>query len=73
MGCINSKKDIPLTEDAATPGGDGDERRIELAFKAKRQNVFTAGVDVEHDTFQLKTFPKTDAQKAIISKLFLIL
>jgi hypothetical protein len=22
LGCINSKKDIPLTEDAATPGGD---------------------------------------------------
>lgn len=67
MGCVNTKKDMPLTEHA-TSGGDGDEKRIELAFKTKRQNVFTAGVSLEDSTFTPRNIPKTDIQRSIISE-----
>jgi hypothetical protein len=68
MGCINSKpSDVPLEE-----GGDievhDQEKRIELHFKAKRQNVFTEGLDMDHAPPPKKVVPKTDSQKELISE-----
>jgi len=72
MGCIQSKKaEEPNSRKSTLAGGAGQaEERIELLFKAKRQNVFTTGIDKDQD-FKPKYFSKTDSQKAAISK-FLI-
>jgi hypothetical protein len=71
MGCIDSKPaNIPSdrTTEQAVEIQD-QERKIELAFKAKRQNVFTAGVDVSLQPPPEKIIPKTDDQKHLISKM----
>jgi hypothetical protein len=70
MGCINSKPaNIPLKDDPT--GGvevQDQEQKIELHFKAKRQNVFTAGVDMSHQPPPVKSIPKSEAQKDLISE-----
>ena len=47
----------------------GKEDKIELAFKAKRANVFTEGVDLEsRAAFVQKRIPKNPQQTKVISK-----
>ena len=48
------------------------ENRINLVFRVKRQNVFNAGYDLDtpSSVFTAKSIPKTPAQTAIISILF---
>jgi hypothetical protein len=70
MGCIDSKPaNVPSerTTEQAIEIQD-QERKIELAFKAKRQNVFTAGVDVSLQPPPEKMIHKTEDQKHLISK-----
>jgi len=70
MGCIDSKPaNIPKDKPVVEPGVEiqDQERRIELAFKAKRQNVFTAGVDISHQPPPEKIISKTEAQRNIIN------
>ena len=43
------------------------EDKIELAFKAKRANIFTEGVDFSREAFSQKNVQKTDKQKHLIS------
>lgn len=43
------------------------EDKIELAFKAKRANIFTEGVDFSREAFSQKNVNKTDKQKHLIS------
>jgi hypothetical protein len=73
MGCIDSKSaNIPKEKSSPAQGGVeilDQERRIELAFKAKRQNVFTAGVDVSLQAPTEKIIPKSDYQRNLISTL----
>ena len=45
------------------------EDKIELAFKAKRANIFTEGVDFSREAFSQKKFPKTERQKHLISMI----
>eukprot|EP00602_Paraphysomonas_sp_CaronLab_P010418 CAMPEP_0185025144 /NCGR_PEP_ID=MMETSP1103-20130426/8214_1 /TAXON_ID=36769 /ORGANISM="Paraphysomonas bandaiensis, Strain Caron Lab Isolate" /LENGTH=758 /DNA_ID=CAMNT_0027558279 /DNA_START=58 /DNA_END=2331 /DNA_ORIENTATION=+ len=66
MGCIDSK---PANANGVSEGDietHDQEQRIELAFKAKRQNVFTAGIDTSKEP-TLKNVPKTDAQRDLIN------
>jgi len=42
------------------------EDKIELAFKAKRANIFTEGVDFSREAFSQKKVHKTDKQKHLI-------
>lgn len=68
MGCINTKpSNVPLEENGEIEAQD-QEKRIELHFKAKRQNVFTEGLDMDHAPPPKKVIPKTDSQKELISK-----
>ena len=62
MGCINSKPDVL----GAHSGNQEGEQRVELVLRAKRQNVFTAGVDVSKTPVEAKIIPKSDSQKHII-------
>ncbi len=79
MGCLQSKpasnpikSDDPRTvQIGSSPGKEREstveEQRLENAFKAKRGNVFAAGVDAGA-AVTVKNIPKTDAQRQIISK-----
>lgn len=71
MGCIDSKPaNVPSDRSTEQVVEILDqERKIELAFKVKRQNVFTAGVDVSLQPPPEKIIPKTEDQKHLISKL----
>ena len=66
MGCINSKSDAL----GAQSGNQDGEQRVELVLRAKRQNVFTAGVDMSKTPVETKVIPKSDSQKHIICNLF---
>lgn len=76
MGCCQSKdSQLPLNKDAvssssgAKGAGKNQEEKIELAFRAKRANIFTEGVDFEsRDAFVHKRIAKTAKQSTIISK-----
>lgn len=59
----------------STKGGDlrdasiVKEQQVQLAFKAKRGNVFTASVDDDtRRVFSAQNIPKTQKQEKIISK-----
>ena len=58
---------MPLEEGNGQIEAQDQEKRIELHFKAKRQNVFTAGLDMDHAPPPSKVIPKTDSQKELIS------
>lgn len=77
MGCLQST----AAEPAARPlgrSGDSDvelndkaretEARLEVAFKTKRQNVFTAGINMDGDSshVKVKNIPKSEAQRNLI-------
>jgi hypothetical protein len=79
MGCADSSlANTPLRgADASAVGDDTDEQQQKvtnllhedrLGFKFKRQNVFTAGVDVDEKVPNIKTIPKTDSQRTLIRK-----
>ena len=44
------------------------EDKIELAFKTKRANVFTEGVDLGRQAYVEKNIPKNEKQSQKISK-----
>lgn len=67
MGCINSKSDALR----AQSGNHEGEQRVELVLRAKRQNVFTAGVDMSKTPVETKVIPKSDSQKHIICIFFI--
>jgi hypothetical protein len=71
MGCIDSKP-ANVPSDRSTDHVieiQDQERKIELAFKAKRQNVFTAGVDMSLQPPPEKIIHKSEDQRNLISKL----
>ncbi len=46
----------------------GKEDKIELAFKAKRANIFTHGVDLERQAFTIRRNPKSENHAKLICK-----
>lgn len=73
MGCIDSKPaNVPGRPTEQVVEIQNQERKIELAFKAKRQNVFTAGVDVSLQPPTERIVPKTEQQRQLISESFLL-
>ena len=83
MGCLQST----AAEPAARPlgrSGDSDvelndkaretEARLEVAFKTKRQNVFTAGINMDGESshVKVKNIPKSEAQRNLICELKLV-
>jgi hypothetical protein len=70
MGCCASKESTTLLNDShgnsskARPSTvkKGKEDKIELAFKAKRANVYTIGVDLQRDGYSLKNIAKNANQ-----------
>eukprot|EP01038_Epipyxis_sp_PR26KG_P006283 gene6283-8651_t len=78
MGCCasSSSSDTPLnnknpssTNDRATPK-KAQEEKIDIAFKAKRANVFTEGIDFEREAFTQKKIEKNPKQIKIINAAF---
>ncbi len=79
MGCLQSTAAEPASRPLGR-SGDSDvelndkaretEARLEVAFKTKRQNVFTAGISMEGDSSQVrvKNIPKSEAQRSLICK-----
>lgn len=75
MGCCTSTdSSAPLNTKAPSHsslknGGTAKkEDKIELAFKVKRANIFTEGVDLGREAYVQKRIPKTEKQLKIISK-----
>jgi hypothetical protein len=73
MGCINSKKsEVSKTQSISRQGGNKEENenKIDLLFKAKRQNVFTAGLTNDaQDAFKPKYISKNEQQKYTIRNI----
>lgn len=75
MGCCQSTAEDsrPITAGnnrASAAVRKGKEDKIELAFKAKRANVFTEGVDLGRNAFSIKRLPKNAKQTQLICKSF---
>lgn len=80
MGCCSStSSEAPLNNNPSSTANAGNsasnagkqkgkEDKIELAFKAKRANVFTEGVDLNRNAFVKRNVPKTPAQANAICK-----
>lgn len=79
MGCCLSsgaEESRPITagSSASAPSGSttanrkGKEDKIELAFKAKRANIFTEGVDFGRNAFSIKKVNKNAKQTQLIRK-----
>ena len=81
MGCCgsNSSTDTPINNTAnssaapkkASMAGRATESKVELAFKTKRANIFTEGVDFSEEgrtAFVQKRIQKSDKQTKTISK-----
>jgi hypothetical protein len=75
MGCCTSTdSSAPLnTKSTSTSSGVKEsagkkEDKIELAFKVKRANIFTEGVDLGREAYVQKRIPKTEKMLKIISK-----
>lgn len=52
----------------AAKKGVSKEDKIELAFKAKRANIFTVGVDLERPAFNISKTNKSEAHSKLIRK-----
>jgi hypothetical protein len=65
---INNNPNSSSTTQAKKAGGKED--KIELAFKAKRANVFTQGVDLERPAFNIKRTQKSESVSKIICKSY---
>lgn len=83
MGCCQSsaRSDAnPLAANAAEQHSSGSasqtsspvksqrEEKIELAFRAKRANVFNHGLDLQRETFVFKQVPKTAQQMKMLGE-----
>ena len=74
MGCCTSTdSSAPLnakspTSSTAKDIGAKKEDKIELAFKVKRANIFTEGVDLGREAFVQKRIPKNEKMMKVISK-----
>jgi hypothetical protein len=74
MGCCNSK-DEPLNTRGSANLTVKDintkkEDKVELAFRVKRANIFTEGVDdYGRETYIQKKIPKSEKQQKIICEL----
>lgn len=82
MGCCGSSgsqnTDTPLNNNAssnaagkkASVAGKNAENKVELAFKTKRANIFTEGVDLTEgrQAFVQKRIPKSEKQSKAICK-----
>lgn len=75
MGCINAKPDggkplEPSSSDMELSKQRDTEHRLEVAFKTKRQNVFTAGVNVDkNEGYTVKNIPKSAIHSELIRKI----
>lgn len=67
MGCCSSTESLLDKSDKKNNLGTKKEDKIELAFKVKRANIFTEGVDFGRDAFCVKKIPKTEKQSKLIS------
>jgi hypothetical protein len=56
-------------------GGNHAEHRLEVAFRTKRQNVFSSGVakELSDPSYRVKHVPKAEAEKTLIRKCHRIL
>ena len=73
MGCCTSTdSSAPLNAKSGNStvkeSGAKREDKIELAFKVKRANIFTEGVDLGREAFVQKRIPKNEKMMKIISK-----
>jgi len=75
MGCCTSTdSSAPLNTKAASHTSPNNantakkEDKIELAFKVKRANIFTEGVDLGREAFVQKRIAKSEKQLKVISK-----
>lgn len=78
MGCINAKPGESSSFGASAEGSSSDvelnkqretEHRLEVTFKTKRQNVFTAGVNMEDTAnYKVKNIVKSSAHSELIRK-----
>jgi hypothetical protein len=75
MGCCTSTdSSAPLnskntsTSSAVKESAGKKEDKIELAFKVKRANIFTEGVDLGREAYVQKRIPKTEKMLKIISE-----
>lgn len=74
MGCCTSTdSSAPLNAKRTTNNAPSDsaakkEDKIELAFKVKRANIFTEGVDLGREAYVQKRIPKTEKMMKVISK-----
>jgi hypothetical protein len=80
MGCVKSKPDAFAAEGAGLEARSLEasasdvelnkqretEHRLEVTFKTKRQNVFTAGVDMGSSAMKVKNIHKSDAHSKLI-------
>jgi cGMP-dependent protein kinase len=71
MGCCQSstEESRPITANnnrSSAAARKGKEDKIELAFKAKRANIFTEGVDLGRNAFSIKHIPKNAKQTQLI-------
>lgn len=77
MGCCTSTdSSAPLNAKSQTSSTGREtsakkEDKIELAFKVKRANIFTEGVDLGREAFVQKRIPKTEKQMKVISKFYI--
>lgn len=74
MGCCQSSAEesrpITASNRSSAATRKGKEDKIELAFKAKRANIFTEGVDLGRNAFSVKHIPKNAKQTQLICKLY---
>jgi len=68
--CSTSGSEAPLinSPNSSANSKQRKEDKIELAFKAKRANVFTEAIDIGRGNFTLKKIFKSDAQGKTICK-----
>eukprot|EP00981_Chlorochromonas_danica_P007486 scaffold1755_cov258-Ochromonas_danica.AAC.8 len=56
------------TSQGSSPVKSQREEKIELAFRAKRANVFNHGLDLQRETFIFKQVPKTAQQMKMLGE-----
>ncbi len=77
MGCIQAKPESqqtlnPSSSDVELNKTRETEHRLEVAFKTKRQNVFTAGINMESSAnYKIKNITKSESQRILLRKSIL--
>jgi hypothetical protein len=67
--CSSSGSEAPLNTSPNSSANNKQkikEDKIELAFKAKRANVFTEAIDIGRKNFIMRKIPKSDTQAKTI-------